>query len=76
MSVDTHKFGQAHKGSSLVLYRKAELRRAQYTRITDWSGGLYISPGFAHLQALSSCVRGTCMLCLIPMRHDGDVSFP
>ena len=22
-------------------------RRHQYTRVTDWSGGLYISPGFA-----------------------------
>ncbi len=27
----------------LLLYR----RRHQYTSITDWSGGLYISPGFA-----------------------------
>lgn len=45
MSVDTHKFGMAHKGTSVVLYRSADIRRHQYTRITEWSGGLYISPG-------------------------------
>lgn len=47
MSVDTHKFGMAHKGTSVVLYRNADIRRHQYTGVTDWSGGLYISPGFA-----------------------------
>ena len=47
ISVDTHKFGQAHKGTSVVLYRSPELRHYQYTKITEWSGGLYISPGFA-----------------------------
>ncbi|BDA43135.1 Sphingosine-1-phosphate lyase [Coccomyxa sp. Obi] len=47
MSVDTHKFGMAHKGTSVVLYRSAAIRRHQYTRVTEWSGGLYISPGFA-----------------------------
>jgi len=47
ISVDTHKFGLAHKGTSVVLYRSPKLRKFQYTRITDWSGGLYISPGFA-----------------------------
>ncbi len=37
----------AHKGTSVVLYRWPSLRQHQYTAITDWSGGLYISPGFA-----------------------------
>lgn len=47
MSLDVHKFGCSHKGTSVVLYRSPEIRRHQYTSITDWSGGLYISPGFA-----------------------------
>ena len=47
MSVDTHKYGQAHKGTSVVLYRGASLRHAQFTAVTDWSGGLYVSPGIA-----------------------------
>ncbi len=47
ISIDTHKFGQAHKGTSAVLYRSPALRRRQYVACTDWPGGLYISPGFA-----------------------------
>ena len=47
MSLDTHKFACSHKGTSVVLYRSPDIRRYQYTTVTDWSGGLYISPGFA-----------------------------
>ena len=47
MSVDPHKFGQAHKGSSVLLYASPDIRRHQYTSVTDWSGGCYISPGMA-----------------------------
>ena len=44
MSVDTHKYGLAQKGSSVVLYSSPALRQRQYTAVTNWSGGLYISP--------------------------------
>ncbi len=47
MSADTHKYGYAAKGTSVVLYRGAELRRYQYYTIADWPGGLYFSPTFA-----------------------------
>ncbi len=47
MSADTHKYGYAAKGTSVVLYRGPELRRYQYFTITDWPGGLYFSPTFA-----------------------------
>ena len=47
MSADTHKYGYAAKGTSVVLYRGAELRHAQYFAIADWPGGLYCSPTFA-----------------------------
>ncbi len=47
MSADTHKFGYAAKGTSVVLYRGAELRRHQYFTFTDWPGGLYATPTFA-----------------------------
>lgn len=49
MSIDTHKFGMAHKGTSVVLYRNPDIRKYQYTQITEWSGGLYISPGLLFL---------------------------
>jgi sphinganine-1-phosphate aldolase len=47
MSADTHKFGYAAKGTSVVLYRTNELRRYQYYRNASWMGGLYYSPTFA-----------------------------
>jgi glutamate/tyrosine decarboxylase-like PLP-dependent enzyme len=47
MSVDTHKYGYAAKGTSVVLYRGVELRRYQYFTATEWPGGLYFSPALA-----------------------------
>jgi len=47
ISADTHKYGYAAKGTSVILYRGPELRRYQYFTITDWPGGLYFSPSFA-----------------------------
>ena len=47
MSADTHKYGYAAKGSSVVLYRGGELRQFQYYTVTDWPGGLYLSPTLA-----------------------------
>ena len=47
MSADTHKYGYAAKGTSVVLYRSPELRRYQYFTATEWPGGLYCSPTLA-----------------------------
>jgi sphinganine-1-phosphate aldolase len=47
MSADTHKYGYAAKGTSVVLYRGLELRRFQYFTAADWPGGLYFSPTLA-----------------------------
>jgi glutamate/tyrosine decarboxylase-like PLP-dependent enzyme len=47
ISADTHKYGYAAKGSSVILYRTPELRRYQYFAAADWPGGLYLSPTFA-----------------------------
>lgn len=47
MSADTHKYGYAAKGTSVILYRNLELRHYQFYTITDWPGGLYFSPTFA-----------------------------
>ncbi len=45
MSADTHKYGYAFKGTSVLTFRDKELRNAQYFFLTDWSGGKYCSPG-------------------------------
>lgn len=51
MSADTHKFGYAAKGSSVVLYRGTALRSHQYFTATEWPGGIYFSPTFAGSRA-------------------------
>ncbi len=47
ISADTHKYGYALKGTSVLLYRTKELRQNQYFTFPDWPGGLYLSPGLA-----------------------------
>ncbi len=47
MSADTHKYGYAPKGTSVVLYRSPALRRHQYFTQANWPGGLYLSPTLA-----------------------------
>ncbi|KAJ5583544.1 hypothetical protein N7535_002164 [Penicillium sp. DV-2018c] len=44
ISVDTHKYGFAPKGNSVVLYRNKLYRNHQYFIYPDWSGGVYASP--------------------------------
>ncbi|QLQ80975.1 hypothetical protein HG537_0E03300 [Torulaspora globosa] len=47
ISCDTHKYGFAPKGSSVIMYRNRDLRMHQYYVSTDWTGGLYGSPTLA-----------------------------
>lgn len=47
ISADTHKYGQAHKGSSVIMYRRPEYRHYQYFVTPDWPGGIYGSPTIA-----------------------------
>ncbi|MGD0055013.1 MAG: aminotransferase class V-fold PLP-dependent enzyme [Acidimicrobiales bacterium] len=45
MSADTHKYGYALKGTSVLCFKDRALRDSQYFYLTDWSGGKYCSPG-------------------------------
>lgn len=47
ISCDTHKYGFAPKGSSIVMYRTPELRKCQYYVLSSWTGGMYGSPTLA-----------------------------
>ncbi|CAG8467231.1 10551_t:CDS:2 [Dentiscutata heterogama] len=47
ISCDTHKYGFAPKGSSVIMYRSKALRRYQYFFAPDWTGGIYASPSMA-----------------------------
>jgi len=47
ISCDTHKYGFAPKGNSVIMYRDSELRKYQYFVYPDWAGGAYASPSLA-----------------------------
>ena len=69
MSVDTHKYGYAAKGTSVVLYRTEELRHYQYYTTTEWPGGLYFSPTLA-----GSCpgvLSAACWASMLSMGEEG-----
>lgn len=69
MSADTHKYGYAAKGTSVVLYRGLELRRYQYYTVADWPGGLYFSPTFAGSRP--GALSAACWAALISIGEQG-----
>lgn len=69
MSIDTHKYGYAAKGTSVVLYRGAELCRQQYFVSTEWSGGLYFSPTLAGSRP--GGLSAACWASLVSIGYDG-----
>jgi sphinganine-1-phosphate aldolase len=44
ISADSHKYGYAPKGSSLVMFSSTELRSYQFFVAPEWPGGVYCSP--------------------------------
>lgn len=69
ISADTHKYGYAAKGTSVVLYRGRELRRNQFFVATDWPGGLYFSPTMAGSRP--GALSATAWAALLSMGEDG-----
>jgi sphinganine-1-phosphate aldolase len=69
ISADTHKYGYAAKGTSVILYRTRELRHYQYYTATDWPGGLYFSPTFAGSRP--GALSAVCWAALVTMGERG-----
>lgn len=69
MSADTHKYGYAAKGTSVVLYRGDDLRRYQYYAVADWPGGLYFSPTLAGSRP--GALSAACWAAMISMGEAG-----
>jgi sphinganine-1-phosphate aldolase len=69
MSADTHKYGYAAKGTSVVLYRGLALRHYQYFTITDWPGGMYFSPTLAGSRP--GALSAACWAALVTMGEQG-----
>ncbi|KAM0789660.1 hypothetical protein ACM66B_000462 [Microbotryomycetes sp. NB124-2] len=47
ISCDTHKYGFAPKGSSVIMYRSKAIRKYQYSVMSSWPGGVYATPSMA-----------------------------
>lgn len=69
MSVDTHKFGFALKGTSVVLYSNSPLRQAQYFCYADWTGGMYTTPTIAGSR--SGGLIAQCWASMVTMGEQG-----
>jgi glutamate/tyrosine decarboxylase-like PLP-dependent enzyme len=69
MSADTHKYGYAAKGTSVVLYRGRQLRHYQFYTSTDWPGGLYFSPTLSGSRP--GALSAACWAAMVAMGEDG-----
>ena len=69
MSVDTHKYGYAAKGTSVVLYRTEALRHYQFYTTTEWPGGLYFSPTLAGSRP--GALSAACWAAMLTMGEEG-----
>ncbi|XP_059928419.1 sphingosine-1-phosphate lyase 1 isoform X2 [Gadus macrocephalus] len=67
MSADTHKYGYAPKGSSVILYSEKKYRHFQYFVAPNWQGGIYASPSIA-----GSRPGGIIAACWATMMHMGE----
>ncbi|XP_062319949.1 sphingosine-1-phosphate lyase 1 isoform X2 [Osmerus eperlanus] len=70
ISADTHKYGYAPKGSSVILYSDKKYRHYQYFVAPDWQGGIYASPSVA-----GSRPGGIIAACWATMMHIGESGY-
>ncbi|XP_024062374.1 sphingosine-1-phosphate lyase 1 [Terrapene carolina triunguis] len=71
ISADTHKYGYAPKGSSVVLYSDKKYRHYQFFVAPDWQGGIYASPTIAGSRP--GGIIAACWATLMYMGEDGYV---
>ncbi len=69
ISADTHKYGYAPKGTSVILYRGSGLRHYQYFKAADWPGGLYFSPTLAGSRP--GALSAACWASMVAIGQDG-----
>lgn len=47
ISTDPHKYCLGPKGCSILLFKTKELRRLTFSPVSNWSGGMYVTPTMA-----------------------------
>ncbi|ELT88913.1 hypothetical protein CAPTEDRAFT_149914 [Capitella teleta] len=70
ISADTHKYGFAPKGSSVIMYSEKSYRQFQYFVQPDWPGGIYASPTIAGSRAGAIIAA-----CWATMMHFGEAGY-
>ncbi|XP_041032482.1 sphingosine-1-phosphate lyase 1 isoform X1 [Carcharodon carcharias] len=71
ISADTHKYGYAPKGSSVVLYSNKKYRHYQFFVAPDWQGGIYASPTIAGSRP--GGIIAACWATMVYMGEDGYI---
>jgi len=71
MSADTHKYGFAPKGSSVILYSSKKYRNYQYFSFPDWPGGIYATPTIGGSRA--GGILAACWAAMLFFGRDGYV---
>ncbi|ORX49165.1 sphingosine-1-phosphate lyase [Hesseltinella vesiculosa] len=69
ISCDTHKYGFAAKGSSIIMYKTPTIRKYQYFLFAEWTGGIYASPSVAGSRP-GALIAG-CWSALMNLGEDG-----
>uniref|UniRef100_A0A1W7RG34 sphinganine-1-phosphate aldolase n=1 Tax=Agkistrodon contortrix contortrix TaxID=8713 RepID=A0A1W7RG34_AGKCO len=71
ISADTHKYGYAPKGSSVILYSDKKYRHYQFFIAPDWQGGIYPSPTIAGSRP--GCLIAACWATMVYLGEQGYV---
>ncbi|CAD7012010.1 unnamed protein product [Ceratitis capitata] len=69
ISADTHKYGFAPKGTSIIMYSDQKYLDHQFTVTTDWPGGIYGSPTVNGSRAGGNIAA--CWATMMSFGHDG-----
>ncbi|KAK8743596.1 hypothetical protein OTU49_001150 [Cherax quadricarinatus] len=73
ISADTHKYGYAPKGSSVVMYREDKWRHHQFFVTPDWQGGIYATATIAGSR--SGGIVAASWAALVYHGHQGYVNY-
>ncbi|KAG7158655.1 Sphingosine-1-phosphate lyase 1-like [Homarus americanus] len=73
ISADTHKYGYAPKGSSVIMYREPKYRHHQFFVTPDWQGGIYATATIGGSR--SGGIVAACWAALVYHGHQGYVDY-
>ncbi|XP_041363626.1 sphingosine-1-phosphate lyase 1-like [Gigantopelta aegis] len=71
ISADTHKYGYAPKGSSVIMYSDAKFRHYQFFQQVNWPGGVYATPTLGGSRA--GAIIAACWSAMMFMGESGYV---